>query len=237
MLAPFRPQGVCARGARVTQETRPCAQTLLRIALRPRFPGFNIRTTVRILRVRRRATIIVRIIVFIFAVALSLTAFADDSGFTSPNKAFVVVATADSHRSDSYAIRTTAAGRTLASCPDDGRCSGAPESAVWTADSHLVAIQTQLTQHAGAADIWLLDASKARQVRATFPDEDGSFYFTPKRWLNETDLKCEVIGILNQRRAPDPKNSVKGYSLILRVDRKACTAKVLKTTKPSYGHF
>ena len=178
-----------------------------------------------------------RIIVFIFAVALNLAAFAGDSGFRSPNKAFVVVATADSHRSDSYAIRRTADGRKLASCPDDARCSGEPGSAVWTADSHLVAVQTQLTKHGGAADIWLLDANKATRVRATFPDEDGNFYYTPKRWLNETDLECEVIGILNERRAPDPKNPVKGYSLIMRVDRKACTAKVLKSTKPTYGHF
>ena len=69
----------------------------------------------------------VRIIVFIIAVGFSFAMFAGDSGFTSPNKAFVVVATADSHRPDSYAIRTTADRRTLAlaSCPDDARCSGA----------------------------------------------------------------------------------------------------------------
>src|SRR5438045_4138053 len=98
-------------------------------------------------------------------------------------------------------------------------------------------METQLTQHDGSADIWLLDANKARRVRATFPDEHGNFYYTPKRWINGTDLECSVIGILDQRRAPDSKNPVKGYWLIMRVDRKACTAKVLKTTKPTYGHF
>ena len=180
---------------------------------------------------------IVRIIVSILAVALSFTALAGDSGFTSPNKAFAVVATAASHRSDSYAIRTTADGRTLATCPDDARCSGEPGPVVWSADSHLVAIHTQLTQHGGAADIWLLAANKAKHVQAAFPDEDGNFYFTPKRWLNGTDLECEAFGILHAQRAPDPKNPVKAYTLIMRVDRKAHTAKVFKTTKPNYGHF
>jgi hypothetical protein len=101
----------------------------------------------------------------------------------------------------------------------------------------LVAIHTRGSRHGGAADIWLICGGKASPVEAAFPDEDGSFYFTPRRWLNETDLECEVIGILNARRAPDPENSAKAYTLVMRVDRKARTAKVLKTTKPTYGHF
>ena len=178
-----------------------------------------------------------RILVSSFAAALCFTAFADDADFTSPNKAFAVVAAPDSHRSDSYAIRTTADGHTLATCPDDARYSATPGPVVWSADSRLVAIHTRETRHGGAADIWLLTATKAERIEATFPDEDGNFYFTPKLWLYETDLEFEVIGILNAQRASDPENRAKTYTLIMRVDHKSRTAKVLNTTKPNYGHF
>ena len=148
-----------------------------------------------------------------------------------------MVATADTHRSDSYAIRTTADRRTLATCPNDARFSGTPAVVVWSADSHLVAVHTRQTRHGGAADIWLVTNDGAAPIKITFPDEAGNFYFTPKRWLNATDLEFEVIGIPTPQHAPDPENSAKTYTLVMRVDRKARDAKALKASKPNYGHF
>jgi hypothetical protein len=162
----------------------------------------------------------VRIPILIFAATLALVAVSDDADFTSPNKAFVIGTASDSHRSVFYAIQSTADGRTLATCPDDYRYNAVPGPVIWSADSRLVAIHTRETRHGGAADIWLLTGAKAEQIKAAFPEEDGNFYFKPTRWLNKTDLECQVIGILDAKRAPDRENPVKTYTLVMRVTPK-----------------
>lgn len=163
--------------------------------------------------------------------ALAAVSSADGENFPSPNKAYAVVATADGNRNDSYAVLHRKERRTLATCPDDARFSGTPTTVVWSADSTLVAIHTRESRHGGAADIWLIGKNKGELIDAAYPNEDGEFYFTPNRWLNKRDLEFYAIG-LSQR---DSARGFKTYRFVMRVNRQARSAFVLRKTAPIFS--
>ena len=101
--------------------------------------------------------------------------------------------------------------------------------------SRLVAVHSRWERHAGAADFWFITGRRARWFTATFPDEKGDFYFTPKRWLTANDLEFEVIGKFEKRAdSPVPGKLFKSYRLVMRVNRKTGKVKVLKITGVEY---
>lgn len=178
-----------------------------------------------------------RILLANFILTFGAASMAEEPGFISPDKTFVVASIKDVHRNDSYAIQTTKGSKVLAICPDDARFSASPSAVAWSPDSRIVAVHTRETRHGGAADIWLVEMSGASPIATQYPPEMGNFYFTPKRWLNANDLEFEVIGVLDPKHAPDPENSAKAYTFVLRIDRKTKKGVVVNMTKPQYGHF
>jgi hypothetical protein len=174
-------------------------------------------------------------VIFVW-VAMCLSVFAGDgeSGYASPNGKLAVARTGEDGFGP-YAIRDAVTGRTIAVCPDQGRISAAPATVVWSPDSRVVAIHTPEQRHAGAADFWFITGGKAQWFTATFPDEKGDFYFTPKRWLNTKDLELEVTGKFWKRADSPVKGKLfKSYTLVMRANRKTGSVKVLRSSKPEY---
>lgn len=168
-----------------------------------------------------------------------LPALAEESAppVDSPSKAYtvVIVPADDTPHPPHYVIQSKVTGKSLGACPDDFRFQSTPSKVIWSRDSRWVAIETRMTRHGGRAEVWRLNGRKATLLKATYPQEAGNFYFSPSRWLNDTDLEFDVIGI--DRRAPDPENSVKFYKLVMRVNSQESTLDVLTIGKAAYGHF
>jgi|GEM_PF-4196097 len=140
----------------------------------------------------------------------------------SPNRLFTVAETVITHewgKTSSYAIRFRPTGKTLATCPDDGRYQSSPQTTLWNGNSRLVAVGAHTVRHGGSFDLWWVTPRKAELLKVDLAKEDGDIYVTPQKWSDRQTLECDAVGRTSSaHRRLHPDDLWVAYRLVVRVD-------------------